>query len=143
MSVLFSEPKPCPRCGGQPEQYKDGTTGRTGFACNDKSHSETPERSEPAIILPQAVEHWNAHVAQFREVLFPRLKTLRDLEQAGRHLKVGCFTCGTKYCFQPSSVGLDLDLAVTDAVDQLECNICGKSNGTSFYSIYAQPARRS
>lgn len=67
MAVLFSEIKPCPRCDKQPKSYVKSGSGHTGFVCNDPSHRETPETSEPAPTLFGAVEKWNDHAARVRK----------------------------------------------------------------------------
>jgi hypothetical protein len=143
MAVSFSELKSCPRCGQEMETDKPSETGSTGFACHDFLHCEVPEPSEAPASPTSASDGSNDDVAQVRRFHFPRLRTLRDLELAGRPLEVGCFSCGIVERLQPSKTCLDLDLAVADAANQLACTKCGKRNGTLFYFIYAQPARRS
>jgi hypothetical protein len=142
MAVSFSELKPYAPCVQQPEADTQSDTGCTGFASNDFSHPEAPEPSEAPAIPSRAIESSNEDASQVRKHHFPRLRTLRDLELAGRPLEVGCFSCGMVERVQPSKTCLDIDLAVADAADQLACTKCGKSNGTQFHFIYAQPARR-
>lgn len=142
MAVSFSELKPYSPCVQQPEADTQSDTGRSGFACDESWHREASERSEAPAIPSSAIVSPNDDASEVRKHHFPRLRTLRDLELAGRPLEVGCFSCGMVERVQPSKTCLDIDLAVADAADQLACTKCGKSNGTQFHFIYAQPARR-
>jgi hypothetical protein len=142
MAVSFSELKPYATCVQQPEADTQSHTGCTGLGGNGSWHREASERSEAPATASSAIECPKDDADQVRKHHFPRLRTLRDLESAGRPLEVGCFSCGMVERLQPSKTCLDIDLAVADAADQLACTQCGKSNGTRFHFIYAQPARR-